>query len=78
LCAQPEIDSLTDFLRSNDAPEVYRRGFPLEIHAGWLPRWLVKIIVTREMERLQVSCARAASRWLQGTYPTPVVRRHSE
>jgi hypothetical protein len=43
----PEIDSLVDFLRSDAAPDVYRRNFPgpFEIHMGWLPRWLVKWVV---------------------------------
>lgn len=57
-----EVDSLVDFLRSSDAPDVYRRNFPgpFEIHFGALPRFLVKWVVQRQLklmeEREEVVC----------------------
>ena len=58
----PEVESLVDFLRSPNAPDVYRRNFPgpFEIHMGWLPRWLVKLVVSQRLklmaEREDVMC----------------------
>lgn len=47
-----ETESLIDFLRSDQAPEVYKRNFPgpFEIHLGSIPRFLVKQLVLGRMK----------------------------